>query len=425
MVWVILKGTKFKHSLGKSELSVAVAAIETARAATGLLLQNIALEIQQHVPGLPAIQIFLNSADAKLCCALEAARKLPECNRPKLETILAIPNLLNLNKPLKEKCQLRVRKKKKKDQFRFIFDFRMAHRAAQQMVLRAMQKLFVPRSFQQARLQEAIGLAKACLLQGKLYFATLDIKDHNGSFSTKMLVAQLPVPPEWVNYVVGGRHTVVDEKEIDVPFVVTVSHHALLLQARRGLPCGSICSPIIAAYSISHLQWETAEGCLLLNYADNFLLLASTSSMLEEKIEELAKAVGKLPGGKFKIRLEQKGHAADGLYFLGHNITAVSEVDVRVSPSSYTSIYKLATAAAQGIAVALSCGNVKKAREHCAPVKGWFASFSACDNMTEFEESIIVGIAQNALLPVEAVKDLMQAAQGQYKFLNDDYQSGT
>jgi hypothetical protein len=207
---------RFKHSLQNSQLLAAMAEINSALTEAKTLRQKIAFDLQQDIAGLPAIAEFLGSEKARLACAVEAGRKLPKRNRPSLETLLEIPAKLDAKKTLPEIDRVRL-KSKKNGGFRIIHEFGNLHRTAKQMMLRVHEPLFNPKPFQYtfAGLHQPIGLAKVELLAGKPHFATLDIKDHFGSFSTKKLAHLLPVPKEWVDYVVGGRHAVVKMEDVD------------------------------------------------------------------------------------------------------------------------------------------------------------------------------------------------------------------
>src|ERR1700751_5963480 len=107
------------------------------------------------------------------------------------------------------------------------------------MVLRVMEPVFKPKAWQHTYcgLPHAIGLAKSELLVGKLFYATLDIKEHYGSFSNKKLAEWLPfLEKEWVENVVGGRHTEVKLEK--VPQQCPLSEQQLLFLALQGLPPG-------------------------------------------------------------------------------------------------------------------------------------------------------------------------------------------
>jgi hypothetical protein len=426
MAVVVFKGVPFKHNLSESELPAAITEIDNAIAAAKVLRQEIAFQVKQNVAGLPAIAEFLGSPEAKLACAFEAAKKQHERYRPALDKLRDIQFLLKVNKPLPEVDWVRVKLKKNGDP-RPIHDFGWLHRTAKQMVLRVMGPFSVSQPFQKTfmALPHIVGIARSELLAGKHYFATLDIKDHFGSFSITKLAQLLPLPKEVVDYVVGGRHVVVKFK--DVHPLCDTPKSALLFQAQRGLPQGSICSPIIAAYSVSFLQWTPDPHWILLNYSDNFLLLADSEQALEKGIEKLMAAVGKLPGGKFKLKLQSQGHAAGGFTFLGHTFEMAGG-KVRISPCVFNeqSIYGAGNWLASDVACAMGSGDEARAleyvRAYCARVKGWLAAFAACDDIAEHQALLETGIATNSYPLVINVKEMMQSVASDYEYSADEYQ---
>jgi hypothetical protein len=418
-------GTEFKHSLSPTDLAQAPKDIEAALKATKGMRRKIASDLKQGSSTSPAIAEFLASDHARLASAFEAAKRKRRRNRPTLNKVLQVAGELKLDKPLPEIDRVTVKLKKNGD-LRFLHDFGPLRRAAQEMVRQVMQQLYVPQPWQYTMrgLPPAIAAAKAELLAGKVYWATLDIKNHYGSFSTKKLANLLPIGKLWVEYVVGGRHAVVEVVTVPLGCIIPIS--TLLLQALPGLPLGSICSPIIAAHSISRLQWTHNPDWTLLNYADNFLLLASSPQALEKGIDELTSAVGKLPGGNFSLVQQHEGKATDGLEFLGH-VLSLTDWKVRVAPGiSIEAILQQGMKMGEEVALAVNENNEAKALGHvlayCEKVKGWLAAFAMCDNHQELRLFFEHSIAMNALPLKINVKELMLGAEANYEFSSDEYQ---
>ena len=140
----------------------------------------------------------------------------------------------------------------------------------------------------------------------------------------------LPLPKEWVDHVVVGRHLAVEVAKRQGAVPNGLPPHTLLHLARQGLPLGSSCSPMVAAYCTARLLWEA--DVVLINYADNFLLLASDPKKLDQGIMALTNAVANLPGGSFNLKLIDQGHASHAFEFLGHRLR-VENSEVRVSPT--------------------------------------------------------------------------------------------
>lgn len=418
-------GTQFKHELSPSELSKAktdiLAAVTFAKAVRSKIGANSAQQLDA------AIAQYLSSTEVKLACAFLAGRKMAERHRPSLGRLLEIPAELDVAQPLKETHRLTVKEKKSGNgDLRFIRNFGPVHRTGQLMVLHVVERLFVPQAWQNTftGLPHIVGIIKSALLGGTVYFATLDIKNHYGSFSIKELVNWLPTPQMWVENVVGARHASVGDVKVSSQYIPLSK---LILLAQPGLPLGSICSPMIAAHSVSFLKWTPNPHRMLVNYADNFLLLATSSQALWEGIDELTAAVGKLPAGKFQLKTQSDGHAGHGFDFLGHNLRPHQD-KVRVVPSVWNeqALYELCSVMSGKVDTSLKMGDETSAIRHveswCAKGKGWLAAFSACDNIDEFRNSLEVSIAKDASPLQVNVKELMDAASPDYEYLGNEYQ---
>lgn len=423
---VKILGTSLKHALSPGELSKAkndiLADVALAKAMRG----KIGAEGQ---PLEGAIADYLCCPRVKLACPFLAATKKGERHRPSLDKIIEVPGELDPTQPLHETHRLVVKQKKSDNgDLRFIHDYGPLHRTGQLMVHHVVERLIVPQAWQKTfkGLPHIVGIAKAELLTGKLYFATLDIEKHFGSFSTKELANLLPIPQEWVEYVVGARHASVN-KNVKVTPLCTLPVSKLILLAQSGLPLGSICSPMIAAYSVSFLNWTPNPQRILLNYADNFLLLASSSQALSEGISEVIAAVGKLPAGKFKLKVQSEGNASVGFEFLGHHLQLLQDKTL-VEPSHWNveAIYNDGNKMGAKVATALKNGEHESAmrcvEKYCSKVKGWLAAFSACDDIEQFRAHLEVAISDNAWPLQVNVAELPKTASPTYEYSGDDYQ---
>jgi hypothetical protein len=429
MPLVDIRGSDFEHSLAGNELAAAKAQLKSAFAVEKTFHQKMIADFKSGTPGYPAVSCYLNSGQVMLACAVQAGKKVPKRHRPTLETLLGIPSKLTLEKPLGEIDWIRL-EPKHSGGFRFIHDFGPLHRTVKQMVLRVLECRFVPKPFQftPVGIQKPIALAKKSILEGRVHFATLDITNHFGSFRRKKLASLLPMLPKaWVDYVVLGRHVVMKWKENSyLHNTQNVSSTELLYLARSGIPAGSICSPIIAAHSISMLQWANSSAKMW-NYADNFLLLATSDYELTKSVEELKAAVGALPGGHFMLKLISEGHVEDGLEFLGHRLRLKgNKIKTEPNISNQESIYAEGMKMGQRVTLALNEGNKAEAlyyvKKYCAKVKGWLAFFTECDEIAEWESTFQSLIAQNAWLPVTEIEQMMVSVQGEFEYTGDDYQ---
>jgi hypothetical protein len=179
--------------------------------------------------------------------------------------------------------------------------------------------------------------------RGYVYAARLDIKDFFGSFQLEKLAPELPLPHEVVEHAVVGRHleAYVDQssgKGHTSP-LHTPHYNDLISLARQGLPPGSGCSSIVAEFIISKLAWSSSTQVVIVNYCDDWLILASTPKHLDEAIGALTDAVSKLPGGQFKLLLLDDGTAFEGFRFLGHCFHLVNGlVQTTVAPKAVFSL---------------------------------------------------------------------------------------
>lgn len=169
------------------------------------------------------------------------------------------------------------------------------------------------------------------------------------------------------------------------------SEKHLLSAARRGIPHGSTCSPLVSSYCMRQLPWHPVPELVLVNYSDDFLLMAHSKSTLQKAGPVLVEAVGDLPGGHFKLERKCELKADEGFAFLGHqfrlqhgclkisptekNINAfwktLAELDERVSKFIYT--LEMSKKDAFPLAV-------EALARLAAYVQGWRAAFAECDN---------------------------------------------
>jgi hypothetical protein len=336
----VIDGVQFKHSLDKTGLAQFVLRLHTAR----VFVQDRAADLVKAIGAGDkeaqgkAIATLMTTKEARLAAAIRANRALPDNKRATLERCIEIAEKLDLSKPIKEPVRV-WRKPKSNGGYRIIHDPGLVHRTAQQLVRRVMDKHFMPRPFQFTLLgvQRAIKEVKKLVGEGYVYAAHLDIKDFYGSFELEKLLSELPLPEGTVMHAVHGRFmelTWVQDKSKGRYGSPSSSQSLSLLsaQARLGMPQGSGCSSIIGAHCVSRLKWHSTDGVALVNYVDDFLLLATSREARAEAVEELTEAVGHLPGGTFMLELKRKAHVAQGFTFLGHTLQ-LTDGELRLSPS--------------------------------------------------------------------------------------------
>jgi hypothetical protein len=426
---VNIQEVSFEHTLSGSALENVKVQIASAFVFEKALHQQMIDGFKSPSPGFPTVSFYLKSEQVILACAIKAGMKVPKRYRPTLEALLDIPAKLSLEKPLGEIDWIRL-EPKHSGGFRIIHDFGPKHRALKEMVRRVVECRFVPRPFQFTfeGIRTPVAEAKKAILEGHTCFATLDIKNHFGSFHSKRLAAMLPMlPTAWVEYAVLGRHVVMKwKKGSSLHTVQNLSPTELLYQACLGIPAGSICSPIIGAHSISRLQWpDSSLG--MSNYADNFLLLAPSFLELGKKKKDLKAAVGKLPGGNFVLKEVNQGCAKGGLDFLGHRLRLINNV-VRIEPSAANlqTIYADGIKMGETVSYAMSKGDKAKAfyyvEQYCTQVKGWLAAFCECDDIEEFRRTFMFLIVQAAYPLQINIEDIMTSVEAKFEYAGGEYQ---
>jgi hypothetical protein len=319
---VNINNSLFPHSFSPSELTKALEHVAAATVAKKMDDQLLpAMGLGACVEEAAAAVLF--AEPSILYSAVRANKKLKPHRRATLNRCLSLPATLNVAAPINEPVKVFPREKKG-GVLGVILEFGIKHRTAQDIVARIMSRYLKPRPFQYGLegVHEAIGEVKQRLAAGYVYTARLDIKNFYGSFQLEKLAHELPLPHEVVEYAVVGRQLEVNVQLSmkDGQSAPLKPHHIndLTTLARQGLPPGSGCSPVIAEFIISKLAWSTSTHVVIVNYCDDWLILASTPKYLDEAIGALTDAVSKLPGGHFELVLLDQSSAFEGFLFLGH-----------------------------------------------------------------------------------------------------------
>jgi hypothetical protein len=413
------------HTLTAQQLSAAAAKVALARMESRQLRSEIKAAVTKGAADAPVLaQQFLDSKLAILAASVSAGIGIRYPKRPCLDRVLALPSTFSVQTPILEPDYVRA-KAKSSGGFRAIHDFGLKNRTAQKLVAQVVGCYFVPRPWQYTMvgIHKAIADVKKSLKAGREYYGTLDINEQFPSFDEEKLASELPIQKEWVEHVVVGRHLAVEVTKTKGMLLHGLSPHKLLYQARRGIPLGSICSPIVAAYCLSKLQWEATTGPSMFNYADNFLLLASTSSGLEKGIGKLMDAVANIPGGQFTLKLLHQGHAKSGIDFLGHQLFLKGQKSrIYVSLSNQQSIMsklnKLDTLIA---AFEDKPAGGEHLLQMCALCKGWLQAFQECDDIEEWRQFFQANISENAKGLGLSLPHLYQMSGSQFELSTRPY----
>jgi hypothetical protein len=406
-----IAGSTFKHNLSQEELAAAHAELKTAVAYSKALGRAYAYRVANNdVEVWTFLQKqLLKRREAALASVIHAARKLPLKYRPTLDECLSLPLTLKLGAPSDETVWVRP-EPKKSGGVRAICRFGIEHRARQNLVVRAIAPHFKPREFQYSKkgIQSAIAKAKQFIASGHVYAARLDISDFFGSFDLEKLAPVLPLPKEVVEYAVTGQHLKVDVSNKghgSQPLSLTATQILhLLYAAGQGVPLGAASSAKVALFIISLLTWSPSATAKLINWADDFLLLALTAEDLEKEIEKLVSAVAELPGGHFKLKLLQEGPLSKGIRFLGHNLQLVDGVlQTKVAPHAWEGILKRLSELDTHPVVSPMSGKKSDPKKSLALMarmlayaKGWRQAFSQCDDAACIFSHLVITIEERA-----------------------------
>lgn len=256
-----------------------------------------------------------------------------------------------------------------------------------------MARWFVPRSFQCTRggVRPPIRTIKKRLGTQNLHVAKLDVTNCYASVDMEVLLSnELPLPKGVVDHVVLGRHLAV-VVEGHVPYGAP-SPHTLLQEARRGLPQGSICSPIVASFIFSRLPWTPSLDSHATNYVDDFFLISPTAEGLTAEVGELTKAMQELSGGKLHLRIVSAGQISDGAEFIGHHLQLIDgQLITSVTPSNEAYFYARWGHFESMLPEISGPPNAwvrRKARKQLARlfafVQGWADAHRECDDLGEY-----------------------------------------
>jgi hypothetical protein len=406
-----ITGTMFKHSLSPEKFAAAHGELKTAGVyskALGRAYANCVANNDAEVWTFLQKQL-LKRREAALASVIHAARKLPLQYRPTLDECLLLALTLELGAPSGETVWVRP-EPKKSGGVRSVCSFGPINRAKHDLVVRAMAPHFKPREFQYSKkgIQSAIAKAKEFGASGYVYAARLDIGDFFGSFTLEELAPVLPLHQEVVEYAVMGQHlklAVSNKGHGHQPLPLTAPLQVHLLHiASRGIPTGAASSAIIALFIVSLLAWSPSAAAKLLNWADDFLIVALTPEDLEKEIEKLVSAVAELPGGHFKLKLLQKGPLSKGITFLGHDLQLVNGVvRTRVAPHAWEGILKRLNELDTHPALMPFAGKKTDPKKSLALLakmlayaKGWRQAFSQCDDAADVFEFLVGNIEERA-----------------------------
>ena len=288
---------------------------------------SVAIALQDDEVIKKLVDILLRHKKPLFDSAVKVNSRLPPHRQSTMMECLYIAKLMDFSEPLPEWVIIHLFEKKNGD-YRKVHDHGIRHRTAQHAIARVLGKFLKPRPFQYSRkgVHRAIYKAVELIKCGHFYYARLDVKEFFQNFSVSALMNELPLPFDVVANAVVGQHMKVcfgygsNATKLYDSGLILPTEFKHLNQARLGIPTGSSTSSIISEMTISRLDMLDIEGVAVINYADDFLVLATDLPLLAQGVRKLTKAVEKLQDGQFTLVQKEEGTIFTGATFLGHVI---------------------------------------------------------------------------------------------------------
>jgi len=292
---------------------------------------------------------YLQSFDARLVATERAFRSLPLHRRPPMSRVPDIAANLRPWRGTDEEVALSFPPKETNpDEVRTIMNFGIENRALQYQVLHALEAGAKTHPMQFATrggTRAAIKAARNALLGGHHWAAEIDISSCYPSFDEERLSGLLPVPKEVVEKVILSRdlNLTPDRKWLRNSFGVGYSgseaeilfsslYEDEIEAARRGIPQGSAVSPLVAECLLAPVLAQMPNHGIVLNYADNFLVMAKQEAEVVSMQQTLRCALKAHPAGPLLPKKPKSYGPGQAVEFLGHILT-FEHGACRVEPS--------------------------------------------------------------------------------------------
>lgn len=249
-----------------------------------------------------------------------------------------------------EKIQLSFRGKDG-GSVRSVINFGFRYRVAQRVLVLILSVIHRPKKYQYTHrgYKDAVLRAAELIEAGNVYFVHLDITKFYPSFTSSELGKKSAlgniINPKTLDIFVTGRRLSICEKVVqrhEKQFPYSLSH-SMLRAVRRGIPTGSSLSSLIAPMMVSRMVLSQKVQDHLVNYEDNFLVVASCEQELDAMVKELEAAIGEIPGGQFSTHTKCAGKVTNdtAASFLGHAIYLNhNKVRIKVSAANEQRFYE-------------------------------------------------------------------------------------
>ena len=263
---------------------------------------------------------YLGSQLVRFASLVDAAKKLEYHERLSLPEYEAMASSLAMHKPIAENVFYYL-KSKGNGKYRCICDFGVQHRAAQSIVSDLIAAQFKPAAFQHnvpgRSVQLAVRRTKKFYEKGYVHALRLDVKAYYDHFNHAALMGSKLLPKAVTENVMIGRNYTMVPKGGLTPYLLSLDYPSILHSG--GIPQGSACSPLVGNFYVSKLKYVLPKGTAVLNYADDFLVMAKSVEKLEKAKNALQASVEALSVGQFELLVKTGSSFTSGFEFLGHS----------------------------------------------------------------------------------------------------------
>ncbi|RPF72154.1 reverse transcriptase domain-containing protein [Aurantiacibacter spongiae] len=266
---------------------------------------------------------YLRSYSVKLAATAKVNTILKGGERAKSKELIATARTIDPFRPAGEQAHV-VPIKKDNGSTRLLTLFGLKRSTEQRMVQQLLCRLHRPDPRQHAMQEGEDGrneAAKAVLnaVDGDArWFIGLDITDYYPSIDTRRLHNLIPLPRRIIDNVICPP--AMDDVRVRYNGLVDVLRLAEASQS--GVSQGSRTSPIVADIVIKHILDGLHCPATVINYADDFGVMARTKREVTTIAQSLVRALAHSPAGCLQLRNKVHGTArrvADGFEFLGYH----------------------------------------------------------------------------------------------------------
>lgn len=365
---------------------------------------RLAVQIKDTVKVAEETNWFLTAYEPKVYFAIRLGRS-PKLGPLSPGQCLQAASQLDLVSRCDEKAAVII-KGKLNGGHRLILDFGIRYRIAQNILRLVLSAHHGPKPFQYTHrgVPKAMKRVMELCDQGNVWFAHIDIKKFYPSFRIEKLRENAALggllSSKTLAAFVSARGLEVSVRSYELQKFPYLSYSNLLWEARRGIPTGSCLSSLIAPMMVSRLLLPAEVAAHLVNYEDDFFLLAKSKVELEKRIEAFESAVKGLPGGRFTLKQKSMGTLASSeVCFLGHCLyRSGAKTCARLTPANIDCLFDTLDTIGKPLPIGVTKkGQFEKTMvENCTLafqyVNAWSKAFYMCEDVIKHAEDALMMI---------------------------------